>query len=95
MMCNFKQDDYPHHLRQIDIFQAWHKTGIHPSAWYVFGICWKKKTNAVCNLVNTGFGIQLVYKSHRKSFLCKLRYTKWYMTNLVYMSYTKKPYKVI
>ncbi len=28
-----------------------------------------------------------------KSFFCKLRYTGWYMRNLVYMCYTKKPYK--
>ncbi len=53
----FNQNDYPHHQRQINIFQARYKTGIRQSDWYVFGICWNKKPNAAYNLVNTGFGI--------------------------------------
>ncbi len=53
----FIQNDYPHHLRQINIFEAQYKTGICPSAWYVFGICWKKKPKAVYNSLNSGFGI--------------------------------------
>ncbi len=53
----FNQNDYPHHLRQINIIKAWYKTGICQSDWYVFGICQKKKPNAVYNSVNMGFGI--------------------------------------
>ena len=53
----FNQNDYPHHLRQINIFEAQYKTGICPSAWYVFSIHQKKKPNAVYKAVNMGFGI--------------------------------------
>ncbi len=51
------KNDYLHHLRQINIFEEQYKTGIHKSYWNVFGICQKKKTNAVYNLVNMGFSI--------------------------------------
>ncbi len=53
----FNQNDYPHHLRQINIFEAWCKTGIRQSDWYVLCICQEKKPNVVYNSVNTGFGI--------------------------------------
>ncbi len=65
----FKQNDYPCHLRQFNIFKEWYKPGIHQSDWYVFGICNKKKPNAVYSLVNSGIGIWLVYESHRKVIL--------------------------
>ncbi len=41
-------------------------TGVCQSNRYVFGICWKKKPNAVYKAVNMGFGIWLVYESHSK-----------------------------
>ncbi len=53
----FNQNDYPHHLRQINNFEEWYKTGTIQSDWYVFGICQKKNPNALYNLVNMGFGI--------------------------------------
>ncbi len=52
-----KQNDYPRHLRQINIFEEWYKPGICQSSWYVLGIRQKKKTNAVYNAVNMGFGM--------------------------------------
>ncbi len=36
------QNDYPCHLRQIDIFEEQYKTGLSQSYWYVIGICQKK-----------------------------------------------------
>ncbi len=56
-MYFFNKNDYLHHLRQINILEELYKTGICQSYWYVFGICQKKKPNAVYNLVNMGFGI--------------------------------------
>ncbi len=53
----FKQNDYPRHLRQINIFQERYKPGIRQSSQYVFGICQKKKPNAVYSSVNSGLGI--------------------------------------
>ncbi len=52
-----KQNDYPRNLRQINIFKERYKPGICQINWYVFGICQKKKPNAVYNAVNTGFGM--------------------------------------
>ncbi len=82
IMWFLKQNYYPHHTSHIDIFEEWYKTGIHQSDWYVFGIC-QKKDNAVYKSVNTGFGIWLVYESHRNGFLWKLQYNGGYMKKLV------------
>ncbi len=75
IMQFFNQNDYSHHLRQINIFKEQYMTGVRQSNQYVFSICWKKKPNAVYNAINIGFGIRLVYVSHRKSFFHKLWYT--------------------
>ncbi len=39
----FDQNDYPHQLRQNNIFIEWYKTGIHQNNWYVVGICEQKR----------------------------------------------------
>ncbi len=57
IMQFFNQNDYPHHLRQINIFEAQYKSGIHQSDWYVFGIFQKKKSIAAYNLVKIGISI--------------------------------------
>ncbi len=53
--CN--QNDYPHHLRQINIFEEWYESGIQQSNWYVVSIYNRKEPNAVYNTENMGFGI--------------------------------------
>ncbi len=57
IMQSLKHNDYPRHLRQINIFKEQYKPGICQSSQYVFGVCQKKKPNAVYNVVNTGFGM--------------------------------------
>ena len=57
IMQFFKQNDYQHHLRQINIFEEWYKSGIRQRKRYVFGMCQTKKTNAVYKTVNSGLGI--------------------------------------
>ena len=53
----FKQNDYPRQLRQFNMLKERYKSGIRQSYWYVFGICQKKKPNAVYILVYFVFGI--------------------------------------
>ncbi len=88
------QNDYSHHLRQINIFEERYKPGICQSSWYVFGICQKKKPNAVYNAVNTGFSMCLVYESHRKVILLQiLVYKVVYDKSGIPALYKKKLYK--
>ncbi len=70
-------------------------TVVSQSNWYVFGICWKKKPNAVHKAVNIGFGIWLVYESCRKVMLSQT--TVYRVVGIWEIWYTciiqKKPYK--
>ncbi len=69
-------------------------TGVCQSNQYVFGICQKKKPNAVYKALNMGFGIWLVYESHSKViFLQTTVYRVVYEKFGIHAIYRKKPYK--
>ncbi len=60
------------------------------------GICQKKKPIAVYNAVNMGFGILLVYESHRKVIFSQTTvYRVVYEKFGIHALYKKKPYKDI
>ncbi len=90
IMQFLKQNDYPCHLRQINIFGEQYKAGMCQSSWYVFGICQKKKPNAVYILVYFVFGIWMVYESHRKVIILQITVYKRVYENFGILALYKK-----
>ncbi len=70
-------------------------TGVRQSNWYVFGICQKKKPNAVYKAINMGIGILLVYESHSKvTFLQTTVYMVVHEKFGIHASYKKSRIKM-
>ncbi len=94
IMQFFNQNDYLHHLRQLNIFEQQYMTGVRQSNWYVVGICQKKKPYELYNAVDMGFGIWLRNESHKKVIFSQTTvYRVVYEKFGIHALYEKKLYK--